>query len=286
LNFAPFDGVAFADNAFELFRIFEKATYDSSIDKARILKEALSLLGKQGSLELYGAPLGILYKARIPIGHDAGGKPKYDNAARNELDRLLEMKEELQKLNQPYHLTIVPEDRLQGSNYGTKTFTKTPEWIVEKIGPDGNVTKMLTVETKNQGAKDSDLKIQEIVEKATYQVTGHEFNASINQGDSLVIIKFWDSKGLEGDLVSELQIALKTEYQKRLTLQRYPEHKGKADKMARMRVKIIFEQTGDLSSSTWLEFDGKGQWKQREYKGSQFVDGTKWPEPLPKVVGW
>lgn len=270
LEFKPFDGRSFADNAFELSRIFDAAQADSSIPLPKVLRDVASVFGTEGKVEIYGAGVGMVYKTDI----------LRDLAAKNEFDRFQTMKDEAVYSGDAFRFTIVPEDRLQGAAYGTDNFTKTPEWVVEKLDGTGRPEKMLTVEVTNMdGNFANPFTVSDTVAKKVFQITGHKFNPSFNQGDGLIAFRFYNAAGREADLTKMVMDGLHTEYM---------QSSSKARSKEKIRVLLILEDPSfpGQAKAKWLEYGSGGEWKERSAAGATDSSSSAWLQPFYQAVGW
>ncbi len=270
LEFKPFDGRAYADNAFEMTRLFAEARADASIDLPQVLKHVDALFGTEGKVEVYGAGVGMVYKAKI-LG---------DKAAENEFNRFLNMKREAVASGEGYRFSIIPEDRTQGAAYGTDKFTKTPEWVVEKLDAAGKTTQLAAVEvTTRDGSLTNAFEIEKAIADKVFQITGHEFGKSHNQGDGLIVLRLYKAAGRETALMQMVTDALRTEYR---------QNASKARAKEKIRVMVILED-GSFpggAKTRWLDYDRAGNWVERNAGGVTEAPGSTWAEPFPAAMGW
>lgn len=274
LGFKPFDGRALADNAFELMRLMEVGQNNPQLRLDLILDRLATVLGPQGNLEMYGAVVGTVFKSSIPkAGSD--GRAVYDFAAQNELIRLLEMKSDLKMLGGRYRISVIPEDRMQGSNFGTPEFTKTPEWVVETLGPDGKPLKALTVEvTQADGAKVSDSQINTTIGKKVDQLTGHQFGKGAPVQQSLIAYKFYNASGSESSLIETTRRAVQAK------LGNFP-----SPEMKNLRIAVVFEYKVRGESSyrmSTIEFSN-GHWIVSN--SAKYLPADWYPTPKRQAVG-
>ncbi len=270
LEFKPFDGRAYADNAFEMTRIFAEARANASIDLPQVLKHVDVLFGTEGKVEVYGAGVGMVYKAKV-LG---------DKAAENEFNRFLNMKREAVASGEGYRFSLIPEDRTQGAAYGTDKFTKTPEWVVEKLDADGKTAQLAAVEvTARDGSMTNAFEIEKAIADKVFQITGHEFGKSHNQGDGLIVLRFYKAAGRETDLMQMVTDALRTEYR---------QNASKARVKEKIRVMVILED-GSFpggAKTRWLDYDRAGNWVERNAGGVTEAPGSAWAEPFYTAMGW
>lgn len=270
LEFKPFDGRAYADNAFEMTRIFADARANASIDLPKVLKHVDVLFGTEGKVEVYGAGVGMVYKAKV-LG---------DKAAENEFNRFLNMKREAVASGEGYRFSIIPEDRTQGSSYGTDKFTKTPEWVVEKLDADGKTTQLAAVEVMTRdGSLTNAFEIEKAIADKVFQITGHEFGKSHNQGDGLIVLRLYKAAGRETALMQMVTDALRTEYR---------QNASKARAKEKIRVMVILED-GSFpggAKTRWLDYDRAGNWVERNTGGVTEASGSAWAEPFHTAMGW
>lgn len=270
LEFKPFDGRAYADNAFEMTRLFADARDIASIPLSQVLDQVASLFGREGKVEVYGAGVGIVYKARV-LG---------DKAAQVEFERFQKMKEEAVASGEGYRFSIIPEDRTQGAAYGTDKFTKTPEWIVEKLDADGGTTRLAAVEvTTRDGSLVNAHEIDKAIADKVFQITGHEFGKSHNQGDGVIVLRLYKAAGREETLMQMVTEALRTEYRA---------NASKAKAKEKIRVMVVFEDASfpGGAKTRWLDHQRNGEWVEREASGAAEAQGNTWAEPFYKAMNW
>lgn len=278
LGYAPFDGRAFADNAFELLRIFEAVERQPSSSRQAALGKILSyvqmVLTKNKYLEINGAGVGIVYK--VAFGKDRFGNP--DHASLNESERLLDMVNAVntQKWPGKYRITILPEDRFVGRHPTART--RTPDAIVELLNESGTTERVVTMEWTNSVGGKSSAEIQSTLRKKIEQITNHKFASANSQGDSVVVIKFYNAAGHEAKSVTDVQDGMRMEY-----LAAGPDGQAAIKKI---HVMVVVEGDSGISKTYWLENDGGSGWRQRSPKGVSAAKGTIWGEPLKQAMGF
>ncbi|MBI4237737.1 MAG: hypothetical protein HY696_04880 [Deltaproteobacteria bacterium] len=259
------------DNAFEWVRLINEFHADKIHDA---LQNINSLLGKQptptgsGVVTVHGAPVGIIYKA-------ISG----DRAAQAEYKHLLNTIKECAATPGTYRITIPPEDR-DGRNL-------VPEWVVQAIGADGQVTGQLTVETKNL---DATRPFNKELARAFRQVTQHDFMEGRGaDGDGLVILTFRDGSGnrplstarhrdqLIQQVITELGALTDTSSS--------PEE---ATRWTRTRhVKVVVQlPNGDYENTILIKRQGHWYATRDGSEHVVFDSGLSWRESTTALLGW
>lgn len=232
LGIRGFDGYAYADNALELVRLLEnilpknfRVISEEVINQniAGQLNEINQILGDFKNVEMNGAVVGMVLKmnhsnndavdAQGRTIKNKGGKKK-NTPAHNEYNHLTQMKVAARLLPGRYRFTVLPEDRHYGKKTATKT--KTPEWIVEELGPHGEANKILTVEVTQKTTDSIHLTdINKIFSEKLPQVLFHKWAPKVKQRDSLIIIKIGSHKNStqRAEIIEWAKSALESFYQ-------------------------------------------------------------------------
>lgn len=267
-------GRATGDNAFEWVRILADLN-PAYIDTA--LKDINDLLGPQptatgaGAVHVHGAPVGIIYKAL-----------NGDHAARAEYNHLQDVIKECAATPGSYRITIPPEDRV-----GRELV---PEWVVQSIGTDGQVTGHLTVETKNLDATQA---FGRELAKAFRQISRHQFmDGRGAEGDGLVILTFRDGSGQQPLSSAGHRDALIAQVLSELNgLRDESASPEESARWARVRhVKIVVRLPNGSYENTILS-KRQGKWYATwdtagPTQHVAFDSGRSWRESTAQLLGW
>jgi tetratricopeptide (TPR) repeat protein len=272
LEFRAFNVIAFSDNAFELMRIFEKATEHPAayrdVGLSKILGTLQDVMGAGPNVEVYGAVVGVVYKVSY------GDR---DFAALHEGEGLTDVLAAIrpdvrgrQKWPGRYRIWVIPEDPFFGRESATRT--KTPDWILETLSSAETTERRLTVELTNaDGSRTSPGEIQSTLQKKIEQIQTHRFFPNPEQTDGLIIYKFYNAASRGPQLVEDVRKALQT---------LNPGHPE------RIKVMLILEKGVNVETSVWLEYSG-GKWQLRsDAAGRTTATGRLWPEAPAAALGW